>query len=191
MTWLTRSLSVLQALATATMVVSACASTTAHNGGSSAPEVAAPPALQPPSQTKVLMKLHAEGTQIYVCQASAAPAAPQYSWVLRGPDAKLYDDAGHLTATHYAGPTWQSAVDGSAVVAKKIKDAPAPAPGAIPWLLLQTVSTTGHGQFSSVVAVQRLATAGGVAPTEACQAGSKGVVRATPYKAEYVFCGAE
>ena len=137
----------------------------------------------------MLMKLRAEGAQIYVCQASSETAA-DFRWVLRAPDAKLFDEGGRLIATHFAGPTWKSTTDGSTVVGKKVKDEPAPVAGAIPWLLLKTVSTTGSGQFSTVVAIQRVATEGGTAPPEPCTAANKGAEHAAPYKAEYIFYGA-
>src|SRR5258707_10744928 len=88
--------------------------------------------LQPGGGTNLLMKLHAEGSQIYVCKESAAKEGGGYGWVLKAPDAKLYDDTGHLTATHFAGPTWKSTADGSAVVGEKVKSVPAPIPGRFP-----------------------------------------------------------
>jgi hypothetical protein len=56
------------------------------------------------------MKFFGRGTQIYSCQHSAAG----YAWVLRGPDAHLYDALGKVAARHYFGPRWQ-ANDGSTI----------------------------------------------------------------------------
>ncbi|MGH6631491.1 MAG: DUF3455 domain-containing protein, partial [Burkholderiales bacterium] len=39
-----------------------------------------------------------------------------------------------------------------------------PDPTAIPWLLLQTVTTDGSGPFSSVTYIQRVNTKGGLVP---------------------------
>ncbi|MEA2699985.1 MAG: hypothetical protein QOI66_4256 [Myxococcales bacterium] len=183
---------VLPVSAVLAMVVgfSACASSQLRDATATV-DTTVPEKLQPSNGTTLLMRLHAEGAQIYVCKETGhtEAGASKYAWVLQGPKAKLYDQSGHLAATHFAGPTWKSAVDGSAVVGKKIQDSPAPVAGAIPWLLLKTASTTGQGQFSSVVAIQRVATEGGTSPTEECAAAALGAERAVPYKAEYKFFG--
>ena len=59
--------------------------------------------------------------------------------------------------------------------------------GAIPWLLLKARSTDGPGVFSTITYIQRLQTAGGVAPTESCDRIVAGVERAAPYTAIYAF----
>jgi hypothetical protein len=138
--------------------------------------------LQPQGAGGLITRLHAEGTQIYVCQA--APSG--YAWTLKAPSANLYDDAGRLAGTHFAGPTWKS-TDGSAVVGAKVSAAPAPVSGAIPWLLLKAVSRTGQGQFTTVAAIQRLETVGGAAPSAGCSAATVGAEQQTPYQAEYYF----
>ena len=56
---------------------------------------------------------------------------------------------------------------------------------AIPWLLLEAVSTSGPGIYSSVTYIQRLNTTGGLAP-----AGPGSFIGETvqiPYTAEYYF----
>ncbi len=171
-----------------TVFLGGCASSQPPQPASAAP-AAVPSDLQP-QNANLLMKLHAEGSQIYVCKASAAKEGGGYRWALKAPDAKLYDDNGRLAATHFAGPTWKSTTDGSVVVGEKVKSVPAPVPGAIPWLLLKAASTAGSGQFSSVVAIQRVATAGGTPPAEDCAPSNLGAERATSYKAEYYFFGA-
>ncbi|HVV49040.1 MAG TPA: DUF3455 domain-containing protein, partial [Polyangia bacterium] len=134
------------------------------------------------------LKLHAHGAgaQIYACTAGANGAAP--AWVLQAPDARLLDAAGAEIGTHTAGPTW-TAADGSAVVAKKVADAPAPAAGAIPWLLLRATSNRGAGTFAGIGYVQRLATAGGKAPATGCDAAAVGKTLRVDYTAEYYFYG--
>jgi hypothetical protein len=42
--------------------------------------------------------------------------------------------------------------------------------GAIPWQLLEELSVSGTGVFSDVAFVQRIDTAGGVAPPSGCDA---------------------
>ena len=59
--------------------------------------------------------------------------------------------------------------------------------GAIPWLLLKARSNDGSGIFSTITYVQRLQTAGGVAPAEGCDRSDPGAERAIPYTAVYAF----
>jgi hypothetical protein len=84
---------------------------------------------------------------------------------------------------HYRGPTWESN-SGSKVVAARLFGC-SPDPTAIPWLLLEAVSTTGPGIFSSVTYVQRVNTTGGLAP--AYPGLLIGQVVEVPYTAEYYF----
>jgi hypothetical protein len=148
---------------------------------------AVPAALEPPAGTSLAFGLHAEGTQIYVCRATGtgAGAGGPLAWALKAPDAKLYDNSCKQVGTHFGGPTWQSSLDGSAVVGAKVADAPAA--GTIPWLLLKAQTNNGTGIFSRISAVQRVATAGGVMPTTGCDAGSEGKEQPVPYSADYYF----
>lgn len=144
----------------------------------------------PAGQTEVL-RVSARGVQIYTCTATASDAgvgdggAP-YQWVFRAPEATLYDAAGNLFGTHFAGPNWR-AVDGSQITGAVQQRADAPVAGAIPWLLLRVTGTTGAGVLSRVASVQRLDTVGGVAPTTACNAGNVGAEVGVDYTATYAF----
>ena len=136
--------------------------------------------------------------QIYTCTPSggaggaagsgADAGAITYSWVLKGPDAKLYDASGAQVGTHGIGPEWTSS-DGSVVNGTKVEqvNAPAATPAAIPWLLLRASSTTGTGVFSNVTYVQRLNTTGGVAPATGCDASTSGTDTSVAYTADYYF----
>ena len=85
---------------------------------------------------------------------------------------------------HYAGPTWE-ANDGSKVVGAVKAKADATNPHAIPWLLLETHSTGKPGLFAKVTAIQRVATAGGVAPEMGCGTATIGKQERVPYTAQY------
>lgn len=122
----------------------------------------------------------AQGFQIYTCQTGG--------WVLQQPMAVLLD-GGHKTfALHYGGPTW-TAMDGSSVVATRDGIAPAPTAGAIPWLRLKATSTSGPsgGTLTSTTFVQRINTAGGVAPATGCDADHLGATAPVSYTADYYF----
>ncbi|HMJ12980.1 MAG TPA: DUF3455 domain-containing protein, partial [Polyangiaceae bacterium] len=87
--------------------------------------------------------------------------------------------------THYAGPTWEYR-DGSKVVAARVSGFTAD-PTAIPLLLLSAVSHEGKGKMSKVTYIQRLDTAGGLAPTAGCDASHVGEIARAGYAATYVF----
>ncbi|TMA17265.1 MAG: DUF3455 domain-containing protein [Deltaproteobacteria bacterium] len=138
----------------------------------------------PPGQT-MLLRMVARGAQVYTCQArTGAPAV--YEWVLKAPDADLFDVRGEKIGRHFAGPTWESA-DGSRVVGEVMERSAAP--GAVPLLLLRAKSTEGAGALANVKYVQRLDTAGGVAPPVGCDREHAGNEARVLYSANYDFYG--
>jgi uncharacterized protein DUF3455 len=155
-----------------------------------------PPALVPPAGATVKLHAHAVGAQIYTCTASgrgntdggadADAGAATYAWVLKAPDAKLYDSSGTQVGTHGAGPSWTWR-DGSVANGAKVAELDAPAADAISWLLLRVTSTTGAGMLSDVTYVQRLNTAAGKAPATVCDATTVGTDVRAGYSADYYF----
>ncbi len=134
-----------------------------------------------PSDHEFAFELAAKGVQIYACKANQTDQAN--SWQFIAPRATLTDQQGQAAGTHYAGPSW-AASDQSKVMGNVIAKQASPDHSAIPWLLLQTTQTQGQGQFSKVTYIQRIATAGGLAPTGACQLGQ---VSEVAYTANYRF----
>jgi hypothetical protein len=102
------------------------------------------------------------------------------------PDAELFDAHGKLIGRHGAGPFWQ-ATDGSRIIGAVKAKADAPVAGAVPWLLLATKSNGPEGSFSKVTAIQRVNTAGGMAPAAGCASELAGTRVRIPYTAEYYF----
>jgi hypothetical protein len=143
-----------------------------------------PAALQPPADAVAALHAKGQGVQIYACSKDAGSGAA--SWKLKGPEAVLYDDAGKPIGKHFAGPSWQ-ANDGSTVVGEAVAHADAPGHTAIPWLLLKAKSHEGSGTFADITYVQRLDTAGGLAPTAACDPKRDTAERRVAYTAIYVF----
>jgi Protein of unknown function (DUF3455) len=144
-----------------------------------------PANLRPPAGQVAFLETLATGVQIYEC----APKADQpsvYEWAFRAPEAALADRSGRSIGKHYAGPTWESA-DGSSVVGEVKARDPGPNASAIPWLLLGAKSTAGTGLFSATKTIQRVQTAGGVAPSEPCSASNAKQVARVPYTATYYF----
>jgi len=143
----------------------------------------APESLRPPAGQELTHELLARGFQVYECVSADTPA--RLEWKLKAPDATLSDRSGRPMGTHFGGPTWQ-APDGSAVVAEVRARERSQDPAAIPHLLLAVKSATGTGSFERVRSIQRLETAGGVAPAGACEASQ---VARVPYTATYYFYG--
>jgi hypothetical protein len=124
------------------------------------------------------------GVQIYDCKPSVTDPSVSV-WTFREPAAGLYDHGRQLVGIHFRGPTWE-AFDGSSVVGAVLASAPAPRPGAIPWLLLQATTNQGDGVLARVDYIQRLQTKGGVAPPGPCDPTQDATV-SVPYRARYLF----
>lgn len=144
-----------------------------------------PAALMPPATQEPYLSYPATGVQIYEC-APRADAPGRYAWQFRAPEASLPDGSGREVIHHDAGPRWQ-AQDGSWIAGRVSASAPAPVPGAIPWLLLSVPTRRGPGVLADAVSVQRLHTNGGVAPAAGCSDADAGRMERVPYSATYVF----
>ncbi|HKM55707.1 MAG TPA: DUF3455 domain-containing protein [Isosphaeraceae bacterium] len=147
---------------------------------------AVPVKLMPPEGHVMLFKAMAEGAQIYVCKAKADDP-DRLEWVLKAPDADLFDERGRRIGRHFAGPTWEALEDGSQVIGTQIEKTSAPKGGDIPWLLLKRKSGAGKGRFSRVTYIQRVDTEGGIAPARTCDKARQGQEVRVKYKATYVF----
>ena len=126
---------------------------------------------------KLHSQVYATGVQIYRWDGN--------SWMLVGPDATLFANAGYdgKVGKHYVGPTWESN-SGSKVVGTRMFGC-SPDTTAIPWLLLEAVSTSGPGIYNSVTYIQRANTTGGLPP--AGPGSFIGEIVQVPYTAEYYF----
>jgi hypothetical protein len=174
------------------------------------PRAAAPADVTPPSVPvnlevpaghNVFLIAQAEGTQNYICM----PSATGVTWTFLGPQATLFDGQPEQVMTHFLGlnpaenntprATWQHSRDTSTVWAVAIansSDRNFVARNAIPWLLLQIVGTqhgpTGGDKMTRTTFIQRVNTAGGVAPVTGCRAAKDVGKRAlVPYTTDYVF----
>jgi uncharacterized protein DUF3455 len=143
--------------------------------------------IQVPEGNHLVYAAYAQGVQIYQVRASGSG----YAWVFVAPDATLYADPAYngVVGSHYPGPTWET-LSGSKVVGKKIAGV-TPDLTAVPWLLLQAVSSQGPGVLDSVTYIQRLNTVGGIAPSTGADAAHLGDYARVPYTAEYYFYKAE
>ena len=133
----------------------------------------------------VAMETVGAGDITYECRVKAN-APGQFEWFFVGPDAKLMDRGGKQIGRYFGPPaTWENN-DGSKVTATQLAVAPASA-GNIPLQLVKANPATGNGAMTGVTFIQRVATKGGVAPTTACDAASKGKKEIVKYQADYII----
>jgi len=149
-----------------------------------APQPGIPREIQLPEGAELVLRAHASGVQIYVCQESAEG---KLVWTLKGPEATLYDEGGTVMGSHSLGPNWKHS-DGSEISARAVARVNAPDPtSAIPWLLLSVTTHSGKGIFDRVTAVQRINTDGGHAPQGGCSPSDRGAETRSEYTADYLF----
>ena len=139
--------------------------------------------LKPGANESLAMIVPAKGVQIYECRAGRDSG---YEWAFVAPEADLFDARGNRIGRHYAGPHWES-TDGSKILGTLKERADAPVPDAIPWLLLAAKSVGPEGSFSKVTSIQRVNTAGGVAPKAGCSQAAVGTPARINYTADYYF----
>lgn len=144
-----------------------------------------PELINVPAGEEFLLVAHAKGFQIYVCRADAAG---QPTWTLKAPEALLYDEQGNVLGKHFGGPTWKHN-DGSEITGKMAAKVDAPDAAAIPWLLINVTDHSGSGVFSRVTTIQRIHTAGGLAPASGCTAADLEKEFKSSYTADYYFYG--
>jgi hypothetical protein len=142
--------------------------------------------LMAPEGHVILFKSKAVGVQIDVCKAESDDPG-RFEWVLKAPDAELFDEGGRSIDSHFAGPTWEALEDGSTVIGTLVQKSPAPQADDIPWLLLKRKAGAGTGRFSKVTYIQRVDTEGGIAPSGGCDKAHEGQEVRVKYKATYVF----
>ena len=118
----------------------------------------------------------AVGVQIYTWNGT--------NWGSAVPEATLFDSDGNIVAIHFAGPTWESN-SGSRVVGTVVPPRVTVDTNAIPWLKLQAASTSGSGVLAETKYIQRVNTAGGLAPST--PGAFVGQVARMPYTADYYF----
>jgi hypothetical protein len=141
-----------------------------------------PAALKVPGDEQLVVQVHAKGDQIYSCEVDG----PQPGWVLKAPEAQLFDKDGKAFGKHFAGPSWE-ATDGSRVVGKAAANVASPDADSIPWLLVKVVSHAGEGVLARITSIQRINTKGGKAPASGCDAGHAGPEVRVAYSADYLF----
>ena len=197
------SIQVIVRLCASTAMVLGLTAASAAAQSTVIPLPAVPSNLTVPAGHELFLAGHAIGTQNYMC----LPSSRGFGWVLTGPQATLFDSgdaAASQISTHYlsvnpienlARPVWQDSGDSSRVWGRARASSIDPefvAPGAIPWLLVEIRGAQfGPGGGDALIAtsfIQRLNTAGGVAPADGCHDHTDvGAVAFVPYSTDYFF----
>jgi hypothetical protein len=128
--------------------------------------------------------LRGEGAHVFECKPLTTDPE-RFAWTFSSPDVMLYD-AGRPAARLAAENTWEALGDRSSVsgAVRSRQDGGA---NNIPWILLRAQSTPDEGLFAGVTSVQRVNTAGGVAPDSGCDASNAGKDARVPVAADYYF----
>src|SRR5258708_346153 len=134
-----------------------------------------------PENSVIVLAVAAEGVQIY--ESKPNPAGGFHS-SLKVPQAELKSMSGEVLGKHGAGPSW-TLNDGSGIVGSLPPLKNVAAPGNIPWLLVAVKSKSGSGTLDKVDYVMRVATDGGIPPTDPPRA--EGATVSVKYHAIYIF----
>lgn len=126
--------------------------------------------------------LTADGAHVYQCKATAAgPAA----WTFVAPDATLYEGTRSI-GVHKSPTLFESTSDRSSVSAL-LRATQAAGGGNLPWALYRAQPLAASGMFAGITSIQRVNTAGGVAPATGCSAANLGAETRVPFTADYYF----
>jgi hypothetical protein len=143
-----------------------------------------PASIETPADQALAFTLAGRGVQIYKC--SPVPDVPnKFEWVLKGPEADLFDAHGLKVGRHFAGPTWELN-DGGKVMGRVKAKVDAPDGKSIPWLLLDAVQTSGT-VMGKVQYIQRTDTVGGKTPADPADASYLDQEKRVEYSATYKF----
>ena len=128
--------------------------------------------------------LRGEGINVFECKPLATDPA-RFTWAFSAPNATLYD-SGRAVARNTAENMWEASGDRSTVTGT-IRARQDGGSSNLPWLLLRAQSTPDDGLFAGVTSVQRVNTAGGVAPDTGCDASNAGKEARVAFTADYYF----
>ena len=160
----------------------ACAAASA--AAAIAPPSGVTAAITAPADEEAAFALRGEGTHAFECKPLATDP-DKFAWSFTSPDMTLYD-AGRPAARLAAENTWEALGDRSSLTGA-IRSRQDGGANNLPWLLLRAQATPDAGLFAGVTSVQRVNTAGGVAPATGCDASNAGKETRVPAAADYYF----
>jgi hypothetical protein len=148
-----------------------------------APPAGVAPALRTSPAEEPAFLLSADGVHIFHCKA--VDAEGRYGWVFTAPDATLYEGS-RSVATLKTPNLWESLSDRSSVSGRVRNTQPAGADN-LPWAAINAQPIGASGMFAGVTSIQRVNTAGGVAPVGGCGPANDGAETRVGFRADYYF----
>jgi hypothetical protein len=128
--------------------------------------------------------LSARGTNIFQCKARVNEPNT-YGWYFVAPDAILYEGT-RAAGGHRAVGQFESDNDRTSVFGVLRATQPGGAEN-LPWATMRAAPTGDSGMFAGVTTIQRVNTAGGVAPADGCTAANAGNEARVNFSADYYF----
>jgi hypothetical protein len=163
----------------------ACLLAVALPAGAAIPEPSGiAPGLRASADEEPVFMLSAEGAHVYQC-GQAAGDANAYAWRFTAPDATLYEGTRSI-GSHHVPNLWESTSDRSSV-SGVLRSTQSAGGDNLPWALYRAQPLASSGMFAGVTSIQRVNTAGGVAPVVGCTAANAGAETRIPFTAEYYF----
>jgi hypothetical protein len=142
------------------------------------------PRLRAAANEEPAFVLSARGANLFQCRA-AATDPNVYGWFFVAPDAALLE--GSRTAGRLRAPgEFESESDRSTVFGVLRATQPGGADN-LPWAAMRALPTGDSGMFAGVTTIQRVNTAGGVAPADGCAAANAGNEARVNFSADYYF----
>jgi hypothetical protein len=128
--------------------------------------------------------LSARGTSLFQCKARVNEP-DTYAWYFVAPVAVLYEGA-RAAGSHRAAGQFESDSDRTSIVGLLRATQPGGADN-LPWAVMRAAPTGDSGMFAGVTTIQRVNTAGGVAPVDGCTAANAGNETRVNFSADYYF----
>ena len=141
------------------------------------------PAIRASAAEEPAFMLNADGVHIYQCRMVSADG--RWGWVFTAPDATLYEGS-RSVATQKSPNLFESLSDRSSV-AGVVRGTQFAGGGNLPWAMLNAQPIGTAGLFTGVTSIQRVNTAGGVAPAGGCGPDNDGAEARVGFSADYYF----
>ncbi len=164
--------------------VALTACTTTPEPGSIEPELKFFSRIKVPDNHRAVLRLRAQGAQLFRCERLGVGGQLAYGWIYRQPEADLFDAAGRFVGSHGANFTFEHN-DGSVLVGRVVGHDEAARAEDLPWLLLAT-RAHGQGALARIDYVQRVNTRGGM-PPDRCDPNEQNQLLRVSFSADFIF----
>lgn len=166
------------------LCIGLAACTTTVKPGGLEPELKFFSHIKVPEGHEAVLRLRAQGAQLFRCERLGLGSKWSYGWIYRQPEADLFDATGRFVGSHGANFTFEHN-DGSLLVGRVLGHDEAARTEDLPWLLLAT-RAHGQGAFAKVDYVQRVNTRGGM-PPQRCSPNEQNQLLRVGFSADFIF----